>query len=968
MHKIICFLTLLLVLHKAQAQEFFLKHYGIDDGLPSTEIYQVLQDKAGRLLAATDRGAVRFDGYTFENLQLNKQQSSYPVYYIYKSPRGDIFFSGLKGTLYQYTAHGLSNYAHNDKIAAQYKHAGILIANTLSQVNDSLWISYNNDYNYNYNIGSEVVTPNGRVVRLVRNDGIYFDFQHHFFYRQVSRADRTTDIQPLYITWQDGTVTTDTVNLNWASGYVRRLYVEEVAGLRIFCIGKIILIYKGKKKIGSHLFGHNIMSSTVMNGRDLYLGFENGGAAVYQFNKGVLSKPLHHYLESLTVNSVLQDHQKGIWFATQENGLYYTFPSMPKYWESATKIVDIQKHNHRVYAAQRSGLIQVFSKGKLIEQLNVPLKQDVVHHISFYKDSLLVLTNAGSYLRSRSKWIKHPAPDIHLLTGGNNVVYGTAASNAEFYTFSELGGKLLSSTPLPKRVISMHYSIDNELWLGTWEGLFKYNNKILTNLTHLNPVFEDRITAINELPGKEIVVASLGNGLTVYKNNKTFRLNVGNGLVTPVINSMAIDGDFIWLGTNKGLTRVVFKDDQFAVKHYGLGAGLPTLDIHEFSVDNGQLYLKWLNRMFTVSLDDVTNIERPGRVVMRIVYVNDQVVHSHDSHSFPHNQNQFRFHFNSIHLAAARQQQFRYMLEGFDTKWHTTAERFANYTNLAPGNYRFKVQAFIGNIENDTELAVFNFTITPAYWQRAWFPPIVFLILLLISLLLFRRSIVSIKNKNKLLLDLAESRQKGLVQLINPHFIFNILNTVQAAILKKDKIVAASIISRFAKLMRLSMELSKQKLITLEQELEFLHKYFELEAVRSPGKFTYDIEVQCSIATGSILIPSMLIQPFLENAIKHGISHLTGKKGVIHIKLECGSSQVLCTIDDNGVGRMQSALINRNMQTQYESSGIEITLNRLKLLHKEKKTAFVYHIVDKQNTDGSSAGTTVVFSVPFQVK
>ncbi len=647
--------------------------------------------------------------------------------------------------------------------------------------------------------------------------------------------------------------------------------------------------------------------------------------------------------------------------------MYYSFPSMPKYWESETNIVDIQKNKQKVYVAQRSGLIQVFSEGRLMEQFQVPLKQDAIHHISFYKDSLLVLTNSGSALRSGSQWIKHPAANIHLFTGGKNVIYGTAAAKAEFYTFSELGGKLLAKMALPKRVISMHYSTNNELWLGTWEGLFKYQNNVLSNFTHLNPVFADRITAIDELPGTEIVVTSLGNGLAVYKNGKTFRLNVGNGLVTPVINSMAIDGNFIWLGTNKGLTRVLFKDDRFVVKHYGLGAGLPTLDIHQFSVENGQLYLKWLNRLFTVSLDDATNIEKPGQVVIRIVYANDQVVHSHDSHSFKHSQNQFRFHFNSINLAAARQQQFRYMLEGFDSKWQITSERFANYTNLEPGNYSFKVQAFIGSPGDLKDVAIFRFTIKPAYWQESWFPVALLLTLLLLSLLIFRRRIASIKNKNKLLLDLAESQQKVLVQLIHPHFIFNILNTVQAAILKKDKIVAASIISRFAKLMRLSMELSKQKLVPLQNELEFLHKYFELEDIRSPGKFSYHMEVEPAINTSGTYIPSMLIQPFVENAIKHGISHLPDTSGIIDIKFEYKTGQLLCTIDDNGIGRTQSGLINQNMQTQYQSRGIEITLNRLRLLHKEKNTKFVYDIIDKLNSDGTSNGTTVIFSVPYEI-
>lgn len=214
-------------------------------------------------------------------------------------------------------------------------------------------------------------------------------------------------------------------------------------------------------------------------------------------------------------------------------------------------------------------------------------------------------------------------------------------------------------------------------------------------------------------------------------------------------------------------------------------------------------------------------------------------------------------------------------------------------------------------------------------------------------------------------LDLAENQQKALVQLISPHFIFNVLNTAQAAILKEDKMSAASIISRFAKLMRLSLELSRERFVLLEQEIELLKRYTDLEMTRTPGKFTYDTKVSADIDVTTIRIPSMLIQPFVENAIKHGVMHMIDKVGHIQLTFQQEGELLLCRIEDNGIGREKSASINASRLPKHHSVGIDITRKRLRLLHHEKNTEYRYFVEDKYDEDGNASGTAVVFSLPF---
>ncbi|HMJ46769.1 MAG TPA: two-component regulator propeller domain-containing protein, partial [Ferruginibacter sp.] len=176
-------LTFLIIISSTlKAQQNYLKHFTVDDGLPSNEIYQILQDKENNLLIATDRGAIKYDGYLFENIGFENGAVSNPIYYIYKSPNDHIYFSGLKGYIYQYAKDKLVGYAHNQKISSFFQHSGLFIANTLSEQGDSLWISYNNVYNYLFKIGSCLVLPNGEVKKLFKPDGIYFDLPHKFYY------------------------------------------------------------------------------------------------------------------------------------------------------------------------------------------------------------------------------------------------------------------------------------------------------------------------------------------------------------------------------------------------------------------------------------------------------------------------------------------------------------------------------------------------------------------------------------------------------------------------------------------------------------------------------------------------------------------------------------------------------------------------------------------------------------------
>ena len=949
-------------------QQLFLKHFTVDEGLPSNEVYQVTEDRAGNLLIATDRGPALYDGYRIAPLALKSEKTSMPVYYIYKNQKGKVYFSGLNGYIFEYSGEGLIHYPYDTKVAAQYKHAGILIANTLSQRNDSLWISYNNDYPTNLEVGTSLVLPGGRIQKWKKPEGLYFDLSNNFHYREFKNLYSSQSRQNIYITWEDGTISRDTINFVWEYSYIRRLYSVKHGPYHFFCLGRKVIVYKDRNKMSEFRFQKNILAFEKLDDSTLGIGFETGGAALYHIQDAKLEMPKEKYLNDLSVTSVYRDKQGGTWFSTMENGLFYGHPAQARFKESTEKIASIQKRSPDVFIGYASGKYERYINGKLQETMRVPLQpgQFLMRFAFQSSGDPVAIINKGYYWYGGGKWTYVSSLNYSLLPIHKNLVYGAGMNWAEFHVYEGFGGRQLQRISLPKPIISSFQDNNNNVWVGTLEGLFVYRGDKLIDYTYQHPAFNDRIMGIHRLPTGWLAVATLSKGLVLQKGERTLHLTLQNGLASSVINTMQVDGNTVYLGTNMGITAVSMQEDaRPLIQHFGAEAGMPTLDIHQFTVQDGWLYAKWVSRLVTFSLSGFQKKMTTPRVYLKTVHLNGEPVNVFETGKFKHDQNTIVFTFNSINLASATGQTYSYQLVGFENTVHETKDRVANYTNLPPGKYIFKVS--VKGINNKSANSyTYHFRIHPAFWQEKWFPWLVGVCFLSAFFLFFRNRLRVSKEKTQLRLELAESNQRALIQLINPHFISNLLNTVHAAILKQHKMEAASVISRFAKLMRLTMEIGKEKYIPLSSELNLLQEYLALEKLRAPDKFDYSVQIDRNINEAWLRIPGMLIQPFIENAIKHGVMHSV-QKGEISLWLRFEGEVLLCDVSDNGIGRENAARINANKAGNHQSSGVAITVDRLMLLHRENKSAYLYQVLEKDPLNKALPGTVVTFSIPFKI-
>jgi LytS/YehU family sensor histidine kinase len=222
-----------------------------------------------------------------------------------------------------------------------------------------------------------------------------------------------------------------------------------------------------------------------------------------------------------------------------------------------------------------------------------------------------------------------------------------------------------------------------------------------------------------------------------------------------------------------------------------------------------------------------------------------------------------------------------------------------------------------------------------------------------------QKSIITAQKNNLL-------KQKLLVSQMNPHFIFNSLNAIQNYIFKQDSLKAGTYLTQFSELIRMILDFSRKDYISIESELKLLNNYFELQQLRFEGKFDYVITVNDQIDQESTHIPPMLAQPFIENALEHGLFYKEGK-GKVEVRLLLEDDQLVYEIEDNGVGIEETIKLKKKLNSSYESLGTVITRERMHTLTYEEKHKGEIQIIDKKKTDPNNTGVKVRFVVPFKI-
>jgi hypothetical protein len=389
--------------------------------------------------------------------------------------------------------------------------------------------------------------------------------------------------------------------------------------------------------------------------------------------------------------------------------------------------------------------------------------------------------------------------------------------------------------------------------------------------------------------------------------------------------------------------------------------------------DDGYIYIGGMDIAYRFKPEDILIKNQPGNIYITDIdvfsspYETSKSYNSLDTIKLDYTQNYIRFLFTIPDISSSIDYYYYSKIDGIDKDWILTGkEGKVVFSNLENGNYTIRLRAKNGAGEWCTGEKFLTLIIYPPFWKTSWFLLCFLFVLMLLIVLIYRFRINQIRKKahqkNLLQKQLNELENKALRSQMNPHFIFNSLNSINSYIIKNKPDEASAYVSKFARLIRLILDNSRETHIPLESELMALNLYIEIENKRFANKFTWNIQIHSSIDIHTTLIPPMIIQPFVENAIWHGLLHQE-KQGELIISLQEKSGYLEISIDDNGIGREAALQLKSKSLLKDKSHGMEVTMNRMEYFNAGFSIGKAVEIIDKKDEFGNPTGTTMLLKI-----
>ena len=435
-------------------------------------------------------------------------------------------------------------------------------------------------------------------------------------------------------------------------------------------------------------------------------------------------------------------------------------------------------------------------------------------------------------------------------------------------------------------------------------------------------------------------------------------------------------GGNLWLQSSEGLFKFNPKSREsvFFGKEYGLLEEGSTVFQ---SINDKEMFLGFYDGIGIFTPDRLRKNEELPRPYLTDFKVFDESIFddtslfSIEEISLSYQQNFFSIEFSAIGHSLSGMNSFRYQLKGFDADWIEAGERrFANYTNVPGGSYTFQVQAMNNEGNSNEETYEVHIHISTPWWASWWFRWGVIILIAAIGAALYRYRMEQVRREERV--QAAFERKLNSVELyalrsqMNPHFIFNCLNSIDYYIIKNETRKASEYLNQFSRLIRLILQNSRSEYISLDSELEALRLYMDMERLRFKNRFAYEIQLDKTIDPEMVELPPLLIQPYVENAIWHGLMHKEGE-GKIDIRIWQEATQLVCLIEDNGIGREKAQALKSRHSGKKKSVGMRITQERLNMIERLYEVSTSTEVIDLTDPiSGEATGTRVVIHFPLK--
>ena len=460
-------------------------------------------------------------------------------------------------------------------------------------------------------------------------------------------------------------------------------------------------------------------------------------------------------------------------------------------------------------------------------------------------------------------------------------------------------------------------------------------------------------------------------GLVIYDPEKKtiLQVNRSNGLPDNSIAAVCLQNNKVWMGTESGFANYDLITKKISVFGAAEGISIDGSVIYSLYYDSAyhQLYGAFKNTIFRFDPDKlIKNNSPPVFFIEKINIKGKEPIHHPDSSiTVSYKYNNLVINLGVINFDDAYTQLFayRFIKKGNEPWEEAGSQRSIILSNLTPGNYKLQVKVYTRNKSWPEQIKEINITILPPFWQTTWFYVLSFLLLAGLAYYLHRRRINHVTQKADIDKQLAQTEMKALHSQMNPHFIFNCLNSIREMILNNENEQASLYLSKFARLIRITLNQSSKSFVSLEETIDYLQRYLEMEHIRK-SNFTYTIDVDENLQPVEVFLPPMLIQPFIENAIWHGA--IPGKELHLNVKFKREQEALICIIDDDGMG-IETSLKNKEPELNYQSVGISNIKQRIHVLNEKYNLKSTIEIEDKSSLHlNGDTGTIVTLHLPIK--
>lgn len=967
------FFSLIIFTCNAFAQSFPSRHFDVDDGLTSNTVYDCEQDNRGFMWFATSAGVCRFDGKHFKRYTIDDGLSDNEVLKIIKDSKGRLWLFGFNSSVVVISGDSIMNESSHPILKQLRK--GFFYNNFFENKAGEIFL--NNARNFS----AKVSFPDSLIELPIKED-IIFKTKYGYARRFIKGEN---DIKPVMA-----------IDSFLMRNPASKVFYYKDSLLFFFTQDHLYQLNRSAKISNINLplqYLKNALEVYCDTELNLWLTTYNNGVYKFSFNNGKYNYA-GSFFNNENITSTFVDNEKNVWFTTHGNGVYllpFYFRSVLTYSSanglSANEAYAVypDKQN-RLWVGYRNGIVDIIENGDIRRiNLTVDLKtigriNQILYHPS---DAILMASDIGLFLLPINKTEgdifrfrffnndKRPVSihnvcikDIEL-TPDSTIRISCSESIHELSYSDILNHKReIGRLPFPNR---RFYSVCNNpnggFWFSDAGGLKKFENGNTQDLSSNHPLLKKRIVDMCLYQSK-LLLSIEGYGLMILENDKPIaHISEKEGLLSNHCGKIFSDGKYAWVCSTLGLSLIdLSKENNFVKENISVADGLSSGQVNNVYVANGKIYAATQKGVSILTMSELKpkNNLLPNTFITKASWgeknllglSNPEIEYEKGSIVFSFVAPQFTFPENII---------YQYRLN--ENAWSETKNTSVEFNSLQPDKYTFSIRSRSASFKW-SNTASFKFKIPQPFYMAWWFYAAIILLVIAVLTFVYRSRLKRLKKEQqvKILYEQQINRFKiqALQAMMNPHFVFNSLNAIQQQVNLGNTDKARTYLSRFAQLLRMNLQTVNSDFVPLDEELERIKLYLETEKIRLEEKLSYNISKSEKVPD-DILIPSMIIQPFVENSIWHGIMP-SEKNGTVKISIDKKSEQLIIEIEDDGIG-VEASKANRKSDAKSEHYGIKLISDRLKTISENLKQDCSVELLDKTNSNFS--GTIVKIKLPF---